>query len=136
MDKIGPYPFIRLSKPPQRVATQWEISARPGVPGVALWNTGARGEPFTTESEAVALNFAIGRTYILDYKSLELAGPVPVYFGTLEPQQLYKVLKVELTGPGVKAVVRAHLANDTTWYQALVFAQWTLLPVDPYVQRP
>jgi hypothetical protein len=136
VDRIGPFPFIRLSKPPERVQSQWEIGARAGTPGVAMWDTGERGEPFTVESQAVATTFAVGRTYLLDYLTLVKAGYVPVWFGTLEPQQLYKVLKVKLVGPGVKSVPRAHVANDTTLYQALVFAEWELMPLDPYAQRP
>lgn len=136
MDRIGPNTFVRLSKVPERVTTSWEIDARAGVDGVALWHTGVRGEPFVVESEAVALTYAAGRTYMLDYKLLELAGPVVVWAGTIEPNLLYKVLRVEFAGPGVKAVPRAHVANDPRWYTALVFARWELLPIDPAVQRP
>jgi hypothetical protein len=132
MDQIGNYSFIRLSRPPDRVSPQWSLSARAGVPGLALWNTDARGTPFTVESEAVALTFVLGRTFLMNYKQLETAGPVSVRYGTVEPQQIYKVLKVEWSGPGVKAVARAHVANDPTWYRALVFASWTLLPIDPF----
>lgn len=136
MDAIGPFTFIRLSRPPERVGAQWAIAARAGVAGVAIWNTGSRGVPFTVDSEAVALHFVQGRTFLQNYKLLEYAGPVSVYFGTEEPAQQYKVLQVQPIGHGVKAVVRAHVANDSTWYRALVFAQWTLLPLDPFVQRP
>lgn len=136
MDRIGSNAFIRLSGAPERVSQEWEIAARSGVSGLALWNTGARGRPFAVDSEAVALTFAIGRTYLFDYQALERSGPVQVWFGTLEVQQLYKVLRVQLIGPGVKRVVRAHVANDPNVYTALVFARWELLPLDPFVQRP
>jgi len=137
MDKIGSNAFVRLSKSPERVTTSWEVLARAGINGVALWATGVRGEPFVVESEAVALNYIVGRTYMMEsYKPLEAAGPVSVWAGVIEPQQIYKVLKVEYLGPGVKAVVRAHVANDPLWYTALVFARWELLPIDPSVQKP
>lgn len=136
MDRIGPFPFIRLSGAPDRVSQQWEIAARAGVAGAAIWNTSAHGEPFAVESMAVALNFVIGRTYIFDYKTLERANPVNVWFGTVEVQQLYKVLKVQLVPPYVKRTIRSHVANDPFTYTALVFARWELMPLDPFVQRP
>lgn len=130
MDSIGPFTFLRLSSAPPRVDQQWEIAAWPAISGQALWSLGARGEPFTLTSEAVALTYAYGRDFLAAYKTLELADPVTVSVGTQEPTQLYKVLRVQHAGPGVKAVVRAHVANDPTWYQALVFAEWTLLPIE------
>jgi hypothetical protein len=136
MDRIGPNTFIRLSRAPERVTTRWDVLARAGVNGVALWAVGVCGEPFVVEAEAVATNFVVGRSLMLEYKLLEAQGPVPVWFGIQEPSHLYKVLKVEFAGPGVKAVPRAHVANDSTWYTALVFSRWELLPIDPGVQRP
>lgn len=134
MDKIGPFPFIRLSDPPQRAQTQWEVSATPGISGSTLWNLGARGEEFDVQSEAVAVSFAAGRAYIFDYLTLVDAGPIPVWFGTLEPQQYYKVTKVTLIQ--VKRVVRAVVANDPTNYGAIVLANWRLLPIDPTIGIP
>lgn len=112
----------------------WSPSARSGVSGTALWNTGIRGAPFELDSEAVALNFLYGKTFIHNYKLLELADPVPVFYGTLEEFQLHKVLRVEVVQ--VKSVPRIAIANDPLWYTALVFAHWELLPLDPFTQPP
>lgn len=136
MDQIGPYTFIRISRPPDRVGPQWALAARSGVPGVAIWDTGTRGVPFQVRSMAVALNFVVGRTFFPSYKTLELAGPVSVRYGTVEAQQVYKVLHVEQGENDVQACPRIAVANDSTWYTAIVMATWTLLPLDPFVQRP
>jgi hypothetical protein len=136
MDRIGPYSFVRLDSRPQRVAAQWEISARAGINGVGLWNSGVRGEPFVLTSEAVALTYDIGSTFLQDYKQLELYGPVPIACSVAEQGMLYKVLQVRWRPPGVKAFPRIHLANDPTWYTALVWAEWLLLPLDPFIQQP
>lgn len=135
MDSIGQFQMFRLDKPPERVSAQWQVSARGGINGVGLWNAGIRGEPFTLISEAVALSYAAGRTFLASYKYLELQGPVPVVCGVLEGNQLYKVLKVTSHGPGVKrAIVR--IGGDPTTYGALVYATWTLIAIDPFVQQP
>lgn len=136
MDSIGPFTFVKLERAPDRTSRQWEIVARAGVHGVSMWDLGERGEPFTLTSQAVAITYAAGRAFLANYKSLEWAAPVEVYFGTIEAGQLYKVLRVQPEGPGVKRVVRAHVANDPITYQALVFARWLLLPINPFVQRP
>lgn len=133
-DRIGPFTFIRLSDPPQRVQAQWEIAARAGVPGVALWDTEERGEPFELESLAVALTYAGARALFLSYLSLVPLGGQQLFYGTLEPQQLYKVLMV--TQIECKAVPRVHVANDPLSYGALLRARWRLLPLDPLVQPP
>lgn len=136
MDAIGQFTFVRLDKAPERVGAQWEIASVAGIDGVSLWNSGNRGQPFTLMSEAVALSYAAGRTFLKQYKSLELAGPVSIVCGVLENDQLYKVLSVNWHGPGVKRVARAHIGGDTTTYGAIVWATWSLLPIDPFVQSP
>jgi hypothetical protein len=136
MDRIGPFQFFRLSRPPERISAQWEIARHSGIHGIALWNTGLAGEPFTVQSEAVALNFSVGRTFFANYKLLEIAAPVTVSFGIMEFDLLFKVLRVSQTEPGVKACPRVHVANDPTWYTALVFATWELIALDPFVQQP
>lgn len=136
MDSIGPFTFTKLFNAPDRVHRMWEEQAKTGIDGVALWNTGDRGERFTIDSDAVALTYEIGRTFLAQYQTLEQAGPVMVRVGTLEPMQKYKVVKVHWRNEGVKRVVRAHIGGDATVYTALVFATWTLLPLDPFVQAP
>lgn len=134
MDRIGQFSFVRLDRPPQRASREWEVVARAGVHGVALWDLGQRGTPFQVRSEAVAVNFLQGRSYFANYKTLEVGGAVDCWFGTQEPESLYKVLRVDLDD--VRAVVGAYVANDPTIYRALVMATWTLLPINPFVQRP
>lgn len=136
MDAIGPFTFVRLSGAPDRVHRMWEAERKSGIDGVAIWNCGDQGEPFNLDSEAVALTYAIGRTALAQYQQLEKSGPVAVRVGTLEPMQKYKVLHVRWKGEGVKRVLRAHIGGDPNTYTALVFATWTLLPLDPFVQPP
>lgn len=136
MDRIGGFTFIRLDRPPPRTGAQWEISARSGINGIALYNTGIRGEPFTLAAEAVALNHLVGSTFLAQYKALELTGPVTVQNGLYVPDNLYKVLNVDWDGPGPKAMPRVHVANDPLWYTCVVFTRWTLVPIDPFTQPP
>jgi len=133
-DRIGPFPFIRLDAPPDRVARHFEIARKSGINGVAIWDEGEAGEPFDVVSKAVALNFAQARLAFWQYKTLERTGPVQVYFGIAEPSQLYKVLRVKALT--IKAVLRAHVANDATVYQGWIEAQWTLLPINPFITPP
>jgi len=133
-DRIGPFSFVRLDAPPQRVQPQWEVAGRAGVPGTACWDTGERGEPFSVGSEAVELTFLDGRQAIQDYLTLVSGPPVTLFYGTLEAAQKYKVLKVELLG--VKRVLGAFIGGSPLIFTALVFARWTLLPIDPFVVKP
>lgn len=137
-DRIGNFTFISLSRPPLRTGRDWDVIARSGVDGVAIWSTGDRGEPFTVESLAVAVTFAFGRTFLPNYKTLELLGPVDVQFGTVEQGQLYKILRVHPVGSadGCKAIPRGKVGGDATNYQCLVRAAWTLLPINPFIQPP
>jgi hypothetical protein len=133
-DRIGNFTFIRLSSPPQRAMQQWDELARTGVDGTALWSTGKRGERFSVESLAVAYTFEEARTFYPNYLLLVDAAPVLVHFGTLELNQSYKVLQVELLE--CKRVVKALVARQPTPFGAIVRARWELLPIDPEVQKP
>ncbi len=135
-DRIGPFEFVRLESSPDRAQESWEVVSRAGVNGTALWQTGSRGETFRIRSEAVAISFAAGRAFLERYTTLVGQGPVLVTHGTVEFQQRYKVLRVVPDGQGVKAVIRAHVGGDPTLYQALVFASWLLLPIDPTILPP
>jgi len=136
VDSIGQFTFFRMDKPPERVSAQWQISARGGINGLGLWNSGTRGEPFTITAEAVAITYAAGRTFLANYKYLEQQGPVPLICGNqLESMQLYKVLKVTYHGPGVKAAI-VRIGGDPNTYGALVYTAWTLIAIDPNVQQP
>lgn len=135
MDSLGQFPIYRFDRDFPLTSAQWEVSARGGINGVGLFNSGVRGEPFTIISEAVALTYAAGRTFLASYKYLEQQGPVTAVRGGVLQPQLYKVLKVEPHGPGVKAAI-VRIGGDPTTYGALVFAAWLLLPIDPFVQQP
>lgn len=135
-DRIGPFTFVRLEGGVPRAQESWELSARAGVGGHALWATGARGEPFTLVSQAVAHTYPVGKVLLQQYVRLVTQPAVSIFKGTIEQAQRYKVLRVVPEGPGVKAVIRAHVGGDGTTYEALVIARWTLLPIDPTVLAP
>lgn len=134
VDRIGPFTFVRLDEPPQHTSAQWEMAARAGVDGVAFWKTGERGEPFTMDSLAVAYTFEEAKTFYPSYLELVKVGAVPVFFGTVEQGQLFKVTKVQLLQ--CKACVKVVVAKQPTPFGAIVRARWTLVPVDPAVNRP
>jgi hypothetical protein len=136
MDRIGQFTFLRLSGPPLRAHTEWDIVAQPGIDGSALWATGHRGEPFTLVSEAVALNFGLGRLFHVDYQTLINAAPVSIFFGTIEAQMVYKVLDVKQLPGSPKACLRVKVGGDPLWYQCLVTCEWSLLPIDPFTLKP
>jgi hypothetical protein len=134
MDQIGPYTFIKLSRPPDRAQRQWAIVGISGIHGVQLWDLGERGVPFTVQSQAFETTYALGRAAIPNYQLLVTAGPVSVIFGVLEVEQIFKVLRVEPVD--VKRIVLGKVGGDSTNYQALVIANWTLMPLNPFVSPP
>ncbi len=138
MDQIGEFTFLKTSGMPHRMQGNWEASARAGVNGVSLKFQGISAEPFVMRSMSFSPNFQTGKELFRSYLSATLAGPLALLFGdTLEPFQLYKVLRVTPIHPGgVRAIVRGHRAQDSQVYFAMVEADWVLQPIDTSLQAP
>ena len=68
--------FLSLQGDPQALTEQPIVLARPGVPGVAIWLTSARGRRFTLRSGVDAEDLGDARAMLANYQ--ELIGTDPV----------------------------------------------------------
>lgn len=139
MNKIGPFSILKLSQLPTIGMAQWQRVVRPGVNGVALWNTGERAEPIELESHHPFTTLA---TAVFTYRgycrlTLPTARPnlVEIEFAGAAQRgldgrpQLYKVLHVGPVPGQVRALVRGHFAGEATNYQAWLCCRWVLQPI-------
>ncbi|HEY4760950.1 MAG TPA: hypothetical protein VIH42_10260 [Thermoguttaceae bacterium] len=74
--KIGNFRFLALQGNPDVFKEQLEVIMRPGVDGLAIWQTGSRGRPFTLRSVVDAVDIFHARNLFYEYAQLIGADPV------------------------------------------------------------
>lgn len=79
--RIGTHYFLSLNGPPPVRQQEGQIIVRPGVPGLAFWLTGERGQPFTLVSQVDCASKAAALAKRYEYRELVLAGKQDLVWG-------------------------------------------------------
>lgn len=124
MNSIGPYEFRTLIGNPVKPAQKAVVEQRPGVPGVAVWLTGRRGEPFVMRSTAGFYSLAWARGEYAWYQESIGQDPLTMAYSNLGMNQEGRVLVLD-----VKQVELRWLARDTGGANALLVCDWQLIMV-------
>jgi hypothetical protein len=130
MNRIGPFTFISLSKPPEAVQDRLAIHRRAGVDGNMLQNLGTWGDPLEVESLAGAISFTRAMQLSVEYKALPGGDAQQVIWSGADftaINHLFFVLNVAIPPDGIYRIVRGHGPDGD--YFAEIRAVWTLLPI-------
>ena len=131
-DRIGPFFFVNLSRPPALVKQRTVVRARPAVDGVTVQRIGIRGEPFSVESFVDALTF-LGAQQLADLYAQAVGGDAySVTYGNVNYDSIghrYFCMDVEILeiAPLLAAIGGVNIGS-----QAFIRARWELLPVRVY----
>jgi len=124
MNCIGPHIFRTLSGHPVRPSQRVVVESRPGVPGVAVWLSGRRGDPFTLRSTSGFINLAGARAEYTWYTELIGGDPQEMAYFNLNMNIEGRVLVLD-----VKQVALHWIACDTGGALALLVCDWQLIMV-------
>lgn len=125
--QLGDFLFHGMKGTPDFPETVSGTEVRPGVNGTTLHNLGTWGQPFEMQTVVGCVTYADAILVAELYKGMTAVNPVGLIIGSvLVPGGLFKVMSVK---SDAKAVVRFKVAGDSTYYGAVVTAQWTLLPI-------
>ena len=124
MNSIGPFEFRTLTGNPVAPSQKAVVESRPGVPGVAVWLTGVRGEEFTLRSTAGFAALWQCRKEYTYYQQLIGAAPQTMAYYSLGMNIEGRVLILD-----VKQVELRWIGRDTGGANALLVCEWRLIMV-------
>jgi hypothetical protein len=127
---IGDHQFLRLAGNPEAIKERLVLLARPGVPGVAIWKSGQRGEPFTLRSIVDQANGPAAWSTYLAYCQLIGKDPVDlVWSGMLLTTETTKIAVLDVRQVRLIGLLGA-IGGLNAPSHALLECEWNLVPVE------
>lgn len=96
LNSIGSFTFWQMSGPPKGAAQRSEIVSRAGIDGVAIWQTGRRGRPFTVQTLVFATSFELADTLAASYEAIQNVGTHNVFWASTPLRVQVVVLSVDV----------------------------------------
>lgn len=124
---IGAFQFFTLIGTPEPPKRDLEIIARQGVNGVAVWDTGTRGHPFTVRSQVDQRDLEHAWTTWHEYVA-EIGEVRPLYWASITPVN-YKVLIKDVTDHRIKPIAPGSSGGYHFPSLAWLEATWTLIAI-------
>lgn len=130
--QIGDFPFINLSRAISRPRERVSLERKPGVDGTTVWQTGKAGEPFTLVSSVNPPDITSADALLVQYQALTGQSPVLVKWANSVLNNVkVLVLDVQPLDEGMFAtLIGIGGITPGTNSLAMLYAQWTLLPLD------
>lgn len=102
---IGPYQFVSLARPPVGITPGTRLMTRPGVAGVAMWLSGARGRSFVLRSGCDMPNYAEGVLAYRLYRTLVGTNPTDLVQGSaVWTTDTIKILVLDVVPAGEEGI--------------------------------
>lgn len=125
--QLGDFLFHGMKGTPDFPETVIGTEVRPGVNGTTLHNLGTWGQPFELQTVVGVADYNTAIAVCELYKLATAANPLGLIIGSIPiAGGGFKVMSVQ---SAAKAVVRFKVGGDSTYYGAVVQANWTLLPI-------
>lgn len=125
MNSIGGMPVIEIQGAPDLPKQKLAVEDRPGVDGIAFWETGHRGQQFTMTTRAAYGTLILAADALILYQAMIDSDPVSLIYGGL----VYDSIGVRYQVIDVRCNQLSLLANATDGLYGWIECSWDLVPV-------
>lgn len=125
MFAIGEFEFLWISQYSPGTQPVVELESRPGVPDIALWDLGEKGEPFQVQTFKGAEDFDTAKELYEEYKTI-VKTRVAFSFGHQLDEQV-SVLRVRPVPGGIRQIVMGLQQDEPQVVYAVCECVWDLV---------